>query len=92
MSLVSLDAPTLPTEGSSTPLKRPKEIPEGFDLERRMEEHEKFYIRAAMKQAKGVRSRAARVLGISFRSLRYRLAKFAVDNEDSYEKKKSVGF
>ena len=74
-------------------------IPDGFNLEKRIVEHEKQYIREAMKQAKGARTQAAKILGISFRSLRYRLAKFTdihkgkEELEDSdFKGKKSIGF
>ena len=68
-------------------------IPEEFNLEKRINEHERYYIKEAMKQANGIRSKAARILGISFRSLRYRLAKFSgLNDAKNYKKKKSVGF
>ncbi len=65
----------------------PARIPEHFSLERRMEEYEKKYILCALEQANGVKSRAAKLLGISFRSLRYRIAKFEmeIEVEDPFE-------
>ncbi|MGA7878444.1 MAG: helix-turn-helix domain-containing protein [Desulfoferrobacter sp.] len=39
----------------------------------------------AMEQAKGVKLKAAELLGISFRSLRYRLIKYGLAGEDEQE-------
>ncbi|MCB1185427.1 helix-turn-helix domain-containing protein, partial [bacterium] len=37
----------------------------------------------ALEQANGVRTDAAKLLGTTFRSLRYRLAKYAIGDSDS---------
>lgn len=63
----------------------PARIPERFNLERRVEEYEKKYILCALEQANGIKSQAAKLLGISFRSLRYRIAKFEIEVEDPSE-------
>jgi two-component system response regulator PilR (NtrC family) len=47
----------------------------GFSLERLIDESERRYLLAALQKAGGVRVRAAELLGLSFRSFRYRLAK-----------------
>jgi two-component system response regulator PilR (NtrC family) len=52
--------------------------PDGVDLERVMGELEKDLLLKALARAQGVRKEAARLLHISFRSLRYRLAKLGV--------------
>ena len=52
---------------------------EGVDLDRMLAELERDLINRALERCGGVRKRAAKILGISFRSLRYRLAKLGVD-------------
>jgi len=53
---------------------------EGFDLDRALADYERVIVLKALEQSGGVRKRAARLLGITFRSLRYRLAKLGVDD------------
>ena len=52
---------------------------EGVDLERVVADYERELIGKALEHAHGVRKSAAKLLGISFRSLRYRLAKLGFD-------------
>jgi two-component system response regulator PilR (NtrC family) len=52
---------------------------EGLDLERVVADYERELIGKALERAHGVRKSAAKLLGISFRSLRYRLAKLGFD-------------
>ena len=63
--------------------------PEGIDLDQVMGEFEKDLLLKALDRTKGVRKEAAKLLGISFRSMRYRLAKLGVgevvDDEKSDE-------
>jgi len=56
--------------------------PEGVDLDRLMTEYERTWVLRALEQTGGVRTRAAMLLGISFRSLRYRLDKLGLDKGD----------
>jgi two-component system response regulator PilR (NtrC family) len=58
-------------------------IVEGFDLDHHLADVEKELLLRAMESAQGVKFKAAELLGISFRSFRYRLAKYgmAVDDE-----------
>lgn len=68
--------------GSVMPLS---EVPEGgLDLDAYLGEIEKDLLVKALARSGGVRKSAARLLGISFRSIRYRLAKygFGDDGED----------
>jgi two-component system response regulator PilR (NtrC family) len=58
---------------------------EGFDLDRTLADYERTIVLRAMEQAGNVRKRAARLLGISLRSLRYRLAKLGLDEGDAEE-------
>jgi len=53
--------------------------PEGIELETIVADVEREYIRQALEQTRGVRKDAAKLLGISFRSLRYRLDKLEID-------------
>jgi len=55
--------------------------PDGIDLNQAMDNMERKLISRALEITGGNRSRAARLLGISFRSLRYRLVKLGMDNE-----------
>jgi two-component system response regulator PilR (NtrC family) len=53
----------------------------GFNLERHLDDSERRYLLAALKQAGGVKTRAAELLGLSFRSFRYRLAKHGLTDD-----------
>jgi two-component system, NtrC family, response regulator PilR len=52
--------------------------PEGLELDRLLADYERDIVTRALKQAGGVRKDAARLLGITFRSLRYRLEKLGI--------------
>ena len=52
---------------------------DGVDLERVVADYERQLIAKALERTRGVRKAAAKLLGISFRSLRYRLAKLGFD-------------
>jgi two-component system response regulator PilR (NtrC family) len=59
------------------------ELPAGFSLERHLDDAERRYLLAALQRAGGVKTRAAELLGLSFRSFRYRSAKHGLgDRED----------
>lgn len=51
---------------------------EGFDLDKWLEEMERSVLLKALEKTGGVRTNAAELLGISFRSIRYRLAKLGI--------------
>ena len=58
------------------------ELPaEGVDLDRLVAEYERAWVARALDKAGGVRKKAAQLLGISFRSMRYRLAKLGFDKD-----------
>ncbi|MFN7145744.1 MAG: sigma-54-dependent transcriptional regulator [Myxococcota bacterium] len=57
-------------------------LTEGIDLEARLAEVERRYLDRALAASGGNRTQAARILGITFRSLRYRLVKFRLDTEE----------
>ena len=52
------------------------ELKEGFDLEALGEEFYRHYIALALERAGGVQTKAAEMLGMSFRSFRYYAKKF----------------
>lgn len=56
------------------------EIPdEGIDLEELVSSYEKDIIRKALFKSNGIKKKAAKLLKISFRSMRYRLEKYDMD-------------
>ncbi len=57
----------------------------GIDLEQRLATIEARLIRTALERAAGVRTRAAGLLGLSFRSLRYRLSKLGLAGDTAGE-------
>lgn len=57
--------------------------PDGIDLPRTLENTERQLINRALEITGGNRSRAARLLGVSFRSLRYRLVKLGMESEEN---------
>ncbi len=58
------------------------EIPEdGMNLEAYMDGIEKKFLLKALERSGGVKKKAAEILGLTFRSMRYRLAKFGMDEE-----------
>lgn len=68
----SLSAPVR----SDTPM-----IPaEGLDLDEVLASYERSLLQQGLEQSGGVKKRAAQLLGISFRSFRYRLEKLGLDD------------
>jgi two-component system response regulator PilR (NtrC family) len=55
---------------------------EGIDLDRVLHDYEREIIARALERAGGVRKKAAQLLGITFRSMRYRLSKLGLDPDD----------
>src|SRR6185295_16392718 len=72
--------------GDNPAQERPEELPaglpefpalqEGFDLEARGEDFYRHYIALALERSGGVQTKAAELLGMSFRSFRYYAKKF----------------
>ena len=54
---------------------------DGVDLDRLVADYERAWVGKALERAGGVRKRAAGLLGISFRSMRYRLAKLGLEKD-----------
>jgi two-component system response regulator PilR (NtrC family) len=64
--------------------KRPLdlEIPnEGIDLEKVVEDLERMLLLKALEKTKGIKKKAADLLRINFRSMRYRLEKYGLNHE-----------
>lgn len=58
------------------------ELPdEGFELEKWLEQVERSILLKALEKSGGVRTKAAEILGISFRSIRYRLSKLGIGDD-----------
>ena len=78
-----IEPASLPSEVRSRPARpsadAPAELPEeGFDVEAHLETLRKSYMNEAMARAGGVQSRAARLLGMTFRSFRYFAKKYGL--------------
>ncbi|MGN6104631.1 MAG: sigma-54-dependent transcriptional regulator [Kofleriaceae bacterium] len=65
--------------GTEVPAQFPAE---GVDLERLVSDFERAWVLRALEHTGGIRKRAAALLGISFRSLRYRLDKLGIEKAD----------
>ncbi|MBZ0274226.1 sigma-54 dependent transcriptional regulator [bacterium] len=55
--------------------------PDGLDLDARLADIERLLLTQALEHAGGVKTRAAQMLRVTFRSLRYRLQKLGMDDE-----------
>ena len=78
-----IEADDLPeTRARSTPELTLSFPPDGVDLDRIVADHERAWVTRALELSGGVRKRAAALLGISFRSFRYRLVKLGIEKED----------
>jgi two-component system response regulator PilR (NtrC family) len=71
--------------GATEPRCEIKIPPEGVQLDELLERYEREYIEKALNEARGSISGAAKLLGISFRSLRYRLEKCKMSNHELKE-------
>jgi two-component system, NtrC family, response regulator PilR len=81
-SLPPLQPRSARTSGGALPVSFDED---GVDLERVVADFERELIGKALERTKGVRKSAAKLLGISFRSLRYRLAKLGIDADAAQE-------
>jgi len=57
----------------------------GIDLEAMLNEYERGLLREALRAANGVKKKAAQLVGVSFRSFRYRLEKLGLDDPRDLE-------
>ncbi len=82
--ITAVDLPDFKASRASA--EPPHEFPaDGVDLDRLVSDYERGWVLRALEQTGGVRKRAAVLLGISFRSLRYRLEKLGIDKGDGDE-------
>ncbi|MBL8916877.1 MAG: sigma-54-dependent Fis family transcriptional regulator [Archangium sp.] len=58
------------------------QLGDGFSLERHLDGVERRFLEASLRKADGVKTRAAELLGLTFRSMRYRLAKHGLGDRD----------
>jgi two-component system response regulator PilR (NtrC family) len=63
------------------PASRPTLPPEGMDLDQHLAEIEKELLVQALQAANGIKQDAAALLGLSFRSFRYRLLKYDLSSD-----------
>jgi two-component system response regulator PilR (NtrC family) len=79
------DLPALRTSGVK-PAAPAGDIPDdGVDLDRLVADYERAWVQKALDKAGGVRKKAAHLLGITFRSMRYRLEKLGLEKGDDGE-------
>jgi two-component system response regulator PilR (NtrC family) len=57
--------------------------PDGLNLDAALSELERSLIEQALERTSSVKTKAASLLGITFRSLRYRLSKLGIEDEDN---------
>ena len=62
--------------GTLTPAASGAILPEGVDMEKYVADIERSLLQSALKQCHGVQTRAADVLGISYRSFRHLMKKY----------------
>jgi two-component system response regulator PilR (NtrC family) len=67
----------------ATPSKSAHIPPEGIDLEEVLNDFERTLLTEALHASSGVKKKAAQLVGVSFRSFRYRLEKLGLDRSDS---------
>jgi two-component system response regulator PilR (NtrC family) len=80
VTLECLPQTLLEEPGASGPDLVPRE---GIELERLLADYERALLEGALERAGGVKKRAAALLGITFRSFRYRFEKLGLDGPDS---------
>ncbi|MGD8859644.1 MAG: sigma-54 dependent transcriptional regulator [Myxococcales bacterium] len=92
VELTDLDYESQAEAGSGRRPFVPAEIPDdGFDLDAHLADVERQVLLNALEKAGGVRKEAARLLRMTFRSFRYRLAKYDLSDADEGEARDSAG-
>ena len=66
-------SPSRPSGARETGVTEP-----GFNLERHLQDIERSHLERALAQANGVQTRAAEILGLSFRQFRYLAKKYGI--------------
>jgi two-component system response regulator PilR (NtrC family) len=69
--------------GVSEPLAEQVQLSAGFSLENHLDNAERQFLLEALRRADGTKTRAADLLGLTFRSFRYRLAKHGLGGNES---------
>jgi two-component system response regulator PilR (NtrC family) len=84
--MIGVDAlpPTLVQPAETAPA--PRIPPGGVKLDQLMDEYERGLLLEALRPAGGVKKKAAQLLGISFRSFRYRLEKLGISDGEIDER------
>ncbi len=67
----------------ASPSRQSRIPPEGVTLDQLLEDYERSLLTEALGPAGGVKKRAAQLLGISFRSFRYRIEKLGLDDSNT---------
>ena len=77
-----IDVEALPPSvlNSGVSIGSPRISSEGIDLEAMIGAYESELLLEALRAAGGVKKRAAQLVGVSFRSFRYRLEKLGIEN------------
>jgi len=78
-SIVDGASLNLPVGRARRPAAEVEVPPEGIDLEEALAEVERAYLAAALRQTRGHLTNSAKLLGISFRSIRYKIKKYGLD-------------
>lgn len=73
--------PSVRQPAPPSPLPRWEVPPEGLDMEQVVANIEKALMKDALEKAGGIQTRAAQLLGINFRSFRYRAKKYGLDRQ-----------
>jgi two-component system response regulator PilR (NtrC family) len=79
LTLSSFKQSQAETEGVQAPAALP---PNGIDLDQFLGQLERSFLQQALERTRGAKQKAAEVLGITFRSFRYRLAKHGLAGEE----------
>ena len=97
-SSLTIDIDMLPDHLAGPPARRASLLdlpPEGMRLDEALADVERRLLQQALERSDGVRKHAAKLLGISFRSIRYRLDKLGIaaaeDDEDGTEEPGNEG-
>lgn len=77
-----IDVESLPEEIRANPATPAISVPRsGIDLEELIEKTEKTYLLKALERTNGVKTEAARLLNLTFRSFRHKLKKYGIDKK-----------
>ena len=82
LTLSSFKQTQVQSKTESVSLTMPQE---GIDLDNVLGQLEKDLLQQALERTRGAKQKAAELLGISFRSFRYRLAKYGLGGDDEAE-------